>query len=86
MVGNGELKKHPKKRVECFGFPGLNQDKKRSNETKVIEIGCDCGLVESKTIGIDSGWSVIKLTDPKEGKNIIIVTEHFTVGSKRGRL
>ena len=36
--------------------------------TKVIKIGYDYGLVESKTISIDSVWSAIKFTHPKEGK------------------
>lgn len=35
---------------------------------KVIEIGYDHGLVESKTIGIDATWSAIKFTWPKSGK------------------
>jgi hypothetical protein len=36
--------------------------------TKVIELGYDHGLVESKTISIDETWSAIKFTHPKEGK------------------
>jgi hypothetical protein len=36
--------------------------------TKVIELGYDHGLVESKTISIDDTWSAIKFTHPKEGK------------------
>jgi hypothetical protein len=36
--------------------------------TKVIELGYDHGLVESKTISIDRTWSAIKFTHPKEGK------------------
>ncbi|GAB3270036.1 DUF3052 family protein [Larkinella harenae] len=36
--------------------------------TKVIEIGYDYGLVESKTLSINSVWSAIKFTHPKEGK------------------
>ncbi len=35
---------------------------------KVIEIGYDFGLVESKTISIDEVWSAIKFTFPKKGK------------------
>src|SRR5688500_7692270 len=31
----------------------------------VIKLGYDEGLVESKTIGIDSTWSAIKFTHPK---------------------
>jgi hypothetical protein len=36
--------------------------------TKVIELGYDHGLVESKTIKIDETWSAIKFTHPKPGK------------------
>lgn len=36
--------------------------------TRIIKIGYDYGLVESKTIGIDDTWSAIKFTHPKAGK------------------
>ena len=36
--------------------------------TKVIELGYNHGLVESKTISIDETWSAIKFTHPKDGK------------------
>ena len=36
--------------------------------TKVIELGYNHGLVESKTISIDATWSAIKFTHPKKGK------------------
>jgi hypothetical protein len=36
--------------------------------TKVIELGYNHGLVESKTISIDETWSAIKFTHPKERK------------------
>ena len=36
--------------------------------TKVIELGYNHGLVESKTISIDETWSAIKFTHPREGK------------------
>lgn len=36
--------------------------------TKVIELGYNHGLVESKTISIDTTWSAIKFTHPKQGK------------------
>jgi hypothetical protein len=36
--------------------------------TKVIELGYDHGLVESKTISLDATWSAIKFTHPKQGK------------------
>jgi hypothetical protein len=35
---------------------------------KVIEIGYDHGLVESKTLSIDATWSAIKFTHPKKDK------------------
>ena len=35
---------------------------------KVIEIGYDHGLVESKTLSVDATWSAIKFTHPKKGK------------------
>jgi hypothetical protein len=34
----------------------------------IIEMGYRHGLVESKTIGVDSTWSAIKFTFPKKGK------------------
>jgi hypothetical protein len=36
--------------------------------TKVIELGYNHGLVESKTISINETWSAIKFTHPKQGK------------------
>jgi hypothetical protein len=36
--------------------------------TKVIELGYNHGLVESKTISIDGTWSAIKFTHPKKDK------------------
>jgi hypothetical protein len=36
--------------------------------TKVIELGYNHGLVESKTISIDQTWSAIKFTHPRKGK------------------
>lgn len=35
---------------------------------KVIEIGYDCGLVESTTLSVDQTWSGMKFTFPKPGK------------------
>jgi hypothetical protein len=35
---------------------------------KIIQMGYRNGLVESKTIGVDSTWSAIKFTHPKMGK------------------
>jgi len=36
--------------------------------TKVIEIGYEYGLVESKNLSINTTWSALKFTHPKEGK------------------
>ena len=36
--------------------------------TKVIKIGYDYGLVESKCLSINAVWSALKFTHPKEGK------------------
>lgn len=36
--------------------------------TKVIELGYNFELVESKTISLNATWSAIKFTHPKEGK------------------
>ncbi len=35
---------------------------------KVIEIGYDHGLVESKTLSVGATWSVMRFTHPKKGK------------------
>jgi hypothetical protein len=35
---------------------------------KIIEVGYDHGLVESKTLSINDTWSAIKFTHPKKGK------------------
>lgn len=35
---------------------------------KVIEIGYDCGLVESTALKIDETWSALKFTHPRPGK------------------
>jgi len=35
---------------------------------KVIEIGYNHGLVESKTLSVDDTWSAMKFTYPKKGK------------------
>ena len=36
--------------------------------TKVIEIGYDYNLVESKTLRVDESWAAMKFTFPKKGK------------------
>jgi hypothetical protein len=35
---------------------------------KVIEIGYNHGLVESKTLSVDATWSAMKFTHPRKGK------------------
>ena len=35
---------------------------------KVIEIGYDCGLVESTCLRIDDTWTALRFTHPKPGK------------------
>jgi hypothetical protein len=37
-------------------------------QPKVIEIGYNHGLVESKTLSVDATWSAIKFTHPKKSK------------------
>ena len=36
--------------------------------SRIIEVGYDHGLVESKTLSINDTWSAIKFTHPKKGK------------------
>lgn len=38
------------------------------NLAKVIEIGYDCGLVESTCLRIDDTWTALRFTHPKPGK------------------
>lgn len=62
-----------KKRLRHTGMLWVSWKKNAKEETglslpKVIEIGYDNGLVESKTISIDKTWSAIKFTFPKAGK------------------
>ncbi|GEP39988.1 DUF3052 domain-containing protein [Nocardioides psychrotolerans] len=38
------------------------------NVPKVIEIGYDCGLVESTCLRIDETWTALRFTHPKIGK------------------
>jgi hypothetical protein len=64
-----KLKKH----LIVGGMLWVSWPKNRKLETdltltKVIELGYDYGLVESKTISIDQIWSAIKFTHPKKGK------------------
>ena len=36
--------------------------------TKIINMGYDYGLAESKCLSVDSTWSALKFTHPKKGK------------------
>ncbi|MFY0482276.1 hypothetical protein ACI6PS_06675 [Flavobacterium sp. PLA-1-15] len=49
-------------------WPKSGQKETDLNIKKVIELGYDYGLVESKAISIDGVWSALKFTHPKEGK------------------
>lgn len=63
------LKQHLKKGGMLWvSWPKAKQKQTDLSITKVIEIGYDYGMVESKSIRIDSIWSAIKFTFPKEGK------------------
>jgi hypothetical protein len=63
------LKKHLKPTgVLWLSWPKSGQLQTDLSLTKVIEIGYEYGLVESKVISLDEIWSVIKFTHPKVGK------------------
>ncbi len=49
-------------------WPKAGQKKSDLNIKGVIRLGYEYGLVESKCISIDSVWSALKFTHPKEGK------------------
>jgi len=49
-------------------WPKSGQNRTDLNIKTVIKIGYDYGLVESKSISINSIWSALKFTHPKEGK------------------
>ena len=51
-----------------ISWPKAGQLESDLSLRKIIEIGYRNGLVESKTIGVDSTWSAIKFTHPKMGK------------------
>lgn len=64
-----QLKSHLKpKGMLWISWPKAGQKKTDLNLTKIIKIGYDHGLVESKTLSIDEFWSAIKFTHPKKGK------------------
>jgi hypothetical protein len=63
------LKKHLKPSgMLWISWPKAKQQQTDLTLTKIIKIGYDHGLVESKTLSIDSTWSAIKFTHPKKGK------------------
>jgi len=63
------LKEHLKKDGMLWvSWPKSKQKQTDLSITKVIEIGYDYGMVESKAISIDTVWSAIKFTFPKAGK------------------
>lgn len=64
-----KLKEHLKEiGMLWLSWPKSGQNGTDLTLTKVIKIGYDYGLVESKTISINSTWSAIKFTHPKKGK------------------
>jgi hypothetical protein len=51
-----------------ISWPKAGQQRTDLTLTKVIEIGYEYGLVESKTLSINATWSAIKFTHPIKGK------------------
>lgn len=49
-------------------WPKSGQNGSDLTLTTVIKLGYDYGLVESKCLSINSTWSALKFTYPKEGK------------------
>lgn len=49
-------------------WPKAGQQGTDLSLTRIIKIGYDYGLVESKTMSINATWSAIKFTHPKKGK------------------
>jgi hypothetical protein len=63
------LKKHLKPTgMLWISWPKNKQQSTDLTLTTVIKIGYDHGLVESKTLSINTTWSAIKFTFPKKGK------------------
>ena len=63
------LKKHLKTTgMLWISWPKGGQKNTDLTLTKIIEIGYPYGLVESKTISLDTVWSAIKFTHPEPGK------------------
>jgi hypothetical protein len=64
-----KLKAHLKERGALWvSWPKNRQLNSTLVLTKIIEVGYDHGLVESKTISVNDTWSAIKFTHPKKGK------------------
>lgn len=68
-------KKFPglRKHLKQTGMLWISWPKGKQKDTdlslpSVIKIGYDHGLVESKTLSVNSTWSAIKFTHPKKGK------------------
>ncbi|MBC7851424.1 MAG: hypothetical protein H7Y31_16900 [Chitinophagaceae bacterium] len=63
------LKKHLKATGSLWvSWPKSGQIETDLTLPVVIKLGYDAGLVESKTLSVDSVWSAIKFTHPKAGK------------------
>jgi len=63
-----------RKHLNENGMLWISWPKSRQKDTDltlavVIKIGYDYGLVESKTLSINTTWSALKFTHPKKGKN-----------------
>jgi hypothetical protein len=64
-----KLKTHLKERGALWvSWPKNRQLNSTLVLTKIIEVGYDHGLVESKTLSVNGTWSAIKFTHPKKGK------------------
>lgn len=64
-----KLKAHLKQTgMLWISWPKAGQQGTDLSLTTVIKIGYDYGLVESKSIRVDSIWSALKFTYPKPGK------------------
>lgn len=71
-----------------ISWPKKNQMNTDLTMKKIIKIGYDCGLVESKCVSVNPVWSGIKFTFPKKGKiyqNSYGQLKH-SAGSKRSRV
>ena len=64
-----KLKEHlNEKGMLWISWPKARQEDTDLTLTMVIKIGYDYGLVESKTLSINTTWSALKFTYPKKGK------------------